>query len=87
MTIRVRWHAGAEKWATAWFGCVGTVDPHLFSILRPMAPGDEWALTADLPGHLGKVSYGDNPDALKAEAERWLGQFVSSLGASFPEEA
>lgn len=81
---RIRWSAGAEKWVTAWFGSVGTVDPHLFSIIRPMAPDDEWALTCGLPGFAGKASYGDGPDTLKTEAERWLAQFAASLGASFP---
>jgi len=27
-----------------------------------------------------------SPDELKAEAERWLAEFTSSLGASFPDK-
>lgn len=86
-TKRIRWEAGAEAGITAWFGIVGTA-PHLYSILRPVTPGDEWVLTCHLPGHVSKVGYADDPDDLKAKAERWLEEFVSSLGAIFlPEPA
>jgi len=85
-TKRIRWSAGAEKWVTAWFGSVGIIDPHMFSILRPMVPGDEWALSSDLPGYRSRVSYSEGPDELKATAERWLSEFVASLGAVFPAE-
>ncbi|HLJ99532.1 MAG TPA: hypothetical protein VKU39_06445 [Streptosporangiaceae bacterium] len=86
MTARIRWEAtplGSPA------GHVGTIDGSLFSIWIPPQASGEWVLTSELPGTEGKRCYGDEPEALKAEAERWLEEFVSSLGASFgePEDA
>ena len=54
---------------------------------------DEWALCTTFPGAAEQVRYGGRirlggqggnaPDRLKAEAEHWLEEFVTSLGASF----
>ena len=49
---------------------------------------DEWALfCTTFPGASADMRYGGRddsaPDRLKAEAERWLEEIVSSLGASF----
>ena len=54
---------------------------------------DEWALCTTFPGESAKARYAGDRDGtkavteLKAEAERWLAQFVTSLGAVFPDEA
>lgn len=42
-------------------------------------------ITAEFPGLGRKNADSDDLEALKAEAERWLEEFVSSLGAVFPE--
>jgi hypothetical protein len=63
-------------------GYVGTLEPLVFQIWRPSI-SSEWTLTARLPGCGDKAVYGGGPDELKAEAERWLEEFVASLGASF----
>lgn len=81
MTERIRWdHDGTE-------GYVGTIDARVFTIWPPEEEtGGEWLLTALLPDHHGYRFYGTQ-DELKAEAERWLERFISSLGAIFGDEA
>lgn len=80
-TARIRWHDEPSGQAT---GHVGTLDPAVFRIWEPEEDGGEWMLTAAaLPGEAGKRRYADSPEKLKAVAERWLAEFVSSLGASF----
>ena len=60
--------------------------PFSFTILKiGTEPG--WRLTAELPGLGRKNADSDNPDDLKAAAERWLEEFVSSLDASFEPDA
>ncbi len=89
---RIRWEAAHEKSVTAYFGYAGT-PTWLFQILRPVFKGEPHALTTMLPGwplqpEAGTFSsavYG-TPDELKAEAERWLKEFVLALGAVFPGE-
>lgn len=47
----------------------------------------KWQLDSTLPGQFGRHLYDDNdPAPLKAEAERWLEEFISSLGAVFTGE-
>jgi hypothetical protein len=80
---RIRWHDEPVNGES--MGSVGTLDPAVFRIWAPEEEGGEWLLTAAaLPGEAGKRRYGASPDDLKAEAERWLEEFVSSLGAVFP---
>lgn len=81
--IRIRWETG--QWDNL-VGYVGTVEPWTFQIWHIRDDG-HWSLISSLPGMQNKdsYSYGDDPDALKAKAERWLEEFVSSLGAIFPE--
>jgi hypothetical protein len=94
---RIRWHAPAESTIVAEFGYVGTLTAcSLFQILKPvtreLSPNrfDEWGLVATFPGVGSEVRYAASRDKLeavaelKAEAERWLSEFVSSLGAVFP---
>lgn len=84
---RIRWsdeHGG-------FVGHVGTLEPWAFQMWQsPCDSGDyvlgDWVLTARFPYTNGSRSlYGRDPDKLKAEAERLLTEFVSSLGASFPD--
>lgn len=78
---RIRWHDEPVNGES--MGSVGTLDPAVFRIWAPEVPGGEWLLTAAmLPGFVGRRSHGASPDELKAEAERWLEEFVSSLGVS-----
>lgn len=84
MTSRIRWQDDPETGEAT--GCAGTLDPAAFRIWEA-SEGGEWLLTSILPGHQGARTYGATPDELKAEAERWLERFVSSLGAVFPEPA
>jgi hypothetical protein len=78
-TSRIRWESTGSGSFT---GYVGALEPWVFYIHRPVLAGQRWMLTATLPGALDDVRPG-TPDKLKAEAERWLEQFVSSLGAVF----
>ena len=88
-TKRIRWHDedGSRDFA-ALTGYIGTVDVPQFKIYEPDDRGGEhgaeWLLTSRLPGQ-DSARYADDPDKLKAEAERWLERFVQSLGAIFPE--
>jgi len=101
-TTRIRWHH-VNGTVVEWFGYVGTMTTTaLFQILHPVAEPteavmgsrfDEWALCTTFPGESVKARYASDRDEtkavaeLKAEAERWLEEFVTSLGAVFPDAA
>ena len=84
MPDRIRWHHERDD---RLIGCTGTLDPHVFVLLGPRFKGDEWVLMSRLPGQESVTRYAASPEALKPEAERLLAQFVTSLGAVFPELA
>lgn len=90
MTVtRIRWDdktpGNGDVYNVAHIGHVGTVEEAGFIIYTPDDLHADWLLSVRLiPG--GTFLYADTPDELKAEAERWLAEFVSSLGASFPKE-
>lgn len=83
---RIRWEdPPGDSFATA-AGYVGQIETDLFRIFPPDTLDPEWALNSSLPGYIGsKRGSADGPDELKALAEVWLEEFVSSLGAVFPE--
>ena len=85
MTERIRWEP------TEYSGFVGycTDDPSIADwMFQVWKTGTgKWQLDSTLPGQFGRHVYDDNdPGPLKAEAERWLAEFVTGLGAIFPEE-
>jgi len=82
-TTRIRWEPTQYG---GWTGHVGTLEPWAYQIWKPGDETPEWRLTSALFGQYGRRVDNDNPGALKAEAERWLEEFVSSLGASFEPE-
>ena len=88
---RIRWGTPVPGSLATLAGYVGTLDADLFKIFEPYPGEDGWLLTSTLPGLLGyrrfKVEPDVGPDRLKAEAEHWLEEFVSSLGAIFPPAA
>lgn len=84
MTARIRWEAGAELSMSAWQGLVGNL--FLFNVIRPLFRDDPHTLTSNLPGQQQWKLDGD-PEALKKGAEAWLSEFVTSLGAVFPDDA
>lgn len=63
-------------------GYVGTRAAPMFEVVLISRSTSTWAVRSDL---LTYYSTGTHPDDLKAEAERWLEEFVSSLGAVFPD--
>jgi len=77
MTGHIRWTDEPRTFV----GYVGEIEPYLFQIWGS-SDGSRWMLLSSLPGAL-TGSESDDPDELKATAERWLEQFISSLGASF----
>ena len=79
-TTRIRWEPTQYG---GWTGHVGTLEPWAYQIWKPGDETPEWRLTSALFGQYGRRVDNDNPGALKAEAECWLEDFVSSLGASF----
>ena len=79
-TTRIRWEGTGLGGIT---GHVGTHQPWMFQIFPPPLTVERWALMAQIPGMDNRRSRSDSPDELKAEAEAWLVEFISSLGASF----
>ena len=76
---RIRW----EYAEGGMDGYVGTLVPPAFRICDAAPAGATWVLMAEFPGD---AILGDDMEELKAEAERWLERFVSSLGAVFPDD-
>lgn len=81
---RIRWEP--TKYG-GWTGHVGTLaeESWLFQIWNAASVGGEWQLDSTLPGNFNRAT-GTDPDDLKVEAERLLSEFLSSLGAIFPDE-
>jgi hypothetical protein len=77
-TTRIRWH---ETPFGIIFGHVGTLEPPLFSIWKPLQASGEWVLTTELLGMDFRRIHKAGPEELKPEAELMLADFVSSLGA------
>ena len=91
MTDRIRWTEDASVVPVggpvpAWKGHVGEVRSYLFLITLRSLGGDDLALSTELPWMSKRRTYDPDPDKLRAEAERWLTEFVSSLGAVWPED-
>lgn len=81
-TNHIRWSDDPAD-ACHFIGHVGTITEPAFKLYGPIDGSDRWLLSIRLKG-AAEFAYGDGPDALKAEAERRLEQFVASLGAVFP---
>jgi hypothetical protein len=81
-TTRIRWEPTEHG---GFIGHVGTLDPWVLQIWRPDDSG-VLRLDSTLPGQFGCHVENTDPKPLKAEAERWLEEFVASLGAVFPNE-
>ena len=85
-SARIRWERrGSLKDWTGYIG--GEMLFHIFTAGRDRAT---WAMVNSLPGMSDQIARGivaddPNADKLKAEAERWLEEFVVSLGAIFPD--
>lgn len=82
---RIRWQDDVLGSGEA-DGFTGTLAHPAFAIWKPPQAGGEWVLTSNLPGQEHDRSFDVAPDKLKAEAERWLAEFITSLGATFPAE-
>jgi hypothetical protein len=81
-TTRIRWELTQYG---GWTGHVGTMKPWAFQIWQVDGPDSPWRLDPALLGQFGYHVDHPDPEALKSHAERWLEEFVSSLGAVFPE--
>lgn len=83
-TGRIRWEP--TKYG-GWTGHVGARPETgwLFQIWNAAPVGGDWQLDSNLPGHFGQHFRDDDPATLKADAEVQLAEFVSSLGAIFPD--
>ena len=84
MTDRIRWEAGQFGNLV---GYAGTVESWVFQVWHISDDEDShWSLISSLPDAQNwNAADPDDPEPLKAEAERWLTEFVSSLGAVFPD--
>jgi hypothetical protein len=90
---RIRW---TDNGMGGFDGHVGTSKRLAFELWQaPAGPGNpgDWVITSELPlpdasrpGYTYAFS-GKDPDELRARAERRLEEFISSLGAVFPEPA
>lgn len=80
-TARIRWepteYAGLG-------GFVGAGKSWLFQIWPTGKDG--WQLDSTLPGQFDRHPVSSDPGKLKAKAERFLAEFVSSLGAIFGDD-
>lgn len=83
-TTRIRWQ---ETPLGEFAGRVGALRWLAFQSRPPVYDGGKWQLTSYIPGSIGKCTCYDKQEDAQAEAERCLAEFVSSLGAVFPEEA
>jgi len=85
VTARIRWEEAryASVAGHSYSGHVGTLDRAF------LVWGDAgcWTLSSALPGLADRYRRDDDPGALKLAAEDWLEEFVTSLGAVFPDEA
>jgi hypothetical protein len=85
---RIRWEdappLAGGVYLIASIGYVGTIEEPAFRIYTPDEIHARWLLSIRLTAG-SQFRYADGPDQLKAEAERWLAGFISSLGAPFPE--
>ena len=85
---RIRWHDHTSSsiiYAIAWTGYVGTIEEPAFKIYRPDELHARWLLSVRFATAGCEFFYADSDDELKERAERWLEEFVSSLGAVFPD--
>jgi hypothetical protein len=83
---RIRWEDEPGGYAVTEDGFIGPAELNwrAFRIWRPDLRVDPRPfLTSDLRGQERRQVHG-TPDELKAEAERWLSEFVQLLGAVFP---
>jgi hypothetical protein len=78
MTERIRWSDDGTE------GYVGTAGQRIFTLYPPQ-DGGEWMMAAALPGFNGRIRYRDTLEELHPDAEQWLSEFISSLGAIFPD--
>ena len=89
MTNRIRWDEVAEGNPPAIRGYVHLFDKPLFEIRPPSERAEWWTLTSELPGWNDRELTGDGdagPGPLQAAAEEWLGAFLASIGAAWPDE-
>lgn len=88
-TARIRWEdeptGDGDVYVIASKGYAGAIEEPAFRIYRPDEVHDNWLLSVRLTGG-SKFFYGTSSDELKAEAERWLERFVSSIGAVFLDD-
>jgi hypothetical protein len=82
VTGRIRWTE--DTVLHVWSGHAGTLAAQLFSIAAPLFETQGYLLMSRLPGMDFSCSRA-GLEAAQDEAERWLEEFVSSLGAVFPE--
>lgn len=80
---RIRWQK-EDDGMTA--GRIGTLGEPLFWISPPEGPGKAHILTSSLPGWDKDIYPNGFVGDVKATAERWLAEFVASLGAVFKPE-
>ena len=85
-TARLRWKHEPEASRAALAGYAGTFSQDLFRIYAPDESDDRWILASLLPGADHRSAYGGSAEELMPVAERLLGEFVMSLGATFPDD-
>jgi hypothetical protein len=81
ITPHIRWEISPG--GKSILGYAGTLGPWAFQIWTAANIG-QWCLITQMPGMADLRSQDPDPEALKAEAEKLLAEFVTSLGAIFP---
>jgi hypothetical protein len=82
MTERIRWEP--TKYG-GWTGHIGSLEPWAFQVWQVDGPDSPWRLDSALLSQFGYHVDHPDPEVLKPHAERWLAEFVSSLGAVFAD--
>jgi hypothetical protein len=83
MTDRINWQHEDDGTTT---GHTGTNTADLFQIWPPEDDETDHMLVHSLPGSPHGPACDSDPDKLKGTAEEWLKEFITSLGAVFPDE-
>jgi hypothetical protein len=87
-TARIRWYEDGALQVWSGFGHAGQAGAQLFTIAAPLPGSDSgYLLMSRLPGMEDFGCSRPRLEDAQAEAERWLEEFVSSLGASFRDDS
>jgi len=81
-TELIRWTDASDR---GFFGFAGRYGPAAFKVIPP-GPGEDFWMLSNYMCPLGTSRFGATAAEMKQQAETWLREFVSSLGAVFTDD-